>query len=274
MNKLYNRIDWENNTTPALNEDNLNDMSKAIDDIDDRVVDLGGGLLETLPTLQNLATNATQIINDTQGYATAAHDSADDAALSESNAEDSSEDSEAWAVGERNGVPVTSGDPTYENNAKYWASQSGTATLSSMADVNLVALADDQILRYDSGSSKWVNESLTLTATGTTYDPTTSGLVATNVQDAIDEVEGRVDTVEATVNKTSWSSTVSCLVGDTTCTITDADILTTSIIEPYIETASGDAVSYTNITVTTGQVVISFDALVEAADIMVKITNL
>ncbi len=30
-------------------------------------------------------------------------------------------DSEAWAVGERNGVPVLPTDPTYHNNAEYWA---------------------------------------------------------------------------------------------------------------------------------------------------------
>lgn len=29
-------------------------------------------------------------------------------------------DAEAWAVGTRNGVPVSSSDPTYHNNAKYW----------------------------------------------------------------------------------------------------------------------------------------------------------
>lgn len=31
------------------------------------------------------------------------------------------EDAEAYAVGTRGGVPVTSGDPAYENNAKYYA---------------------------------------------------------------------------------------------------------------------------------------------------------
>lgn len=31
------------------------------------------------------------------------------------------EDAEAWANGTRNGVPVTSGDPAYQKNAKYWA---------------------------------------------------------------------------------------------------------------------------------------------------------
>lgn len=51
----------------------------------------------------------------------------DDTDLSESDyqlieqAIESSEDSEAWAVGERDGVPVPSTDPTYHNNSKYWA---------------------------------------------------------------------------------------------------------------------------------------------------------
>lgn len=37
------------------------------------------------------------------------------------DAQGHAEDAEAWAVGERGGVPVTSGDETYDNNAKYWA---------------------------------------------------------------------------------------------------------------------------------------------------------
>ena len=38
MEKLYERIDFRNNTTPALNEDNLNAISKALDELDDRVI--------------------------------------------------------------------------------------------------------------------------------------------------------------------------------------------------------------------------------------------
>lgn len=34
-------------------------------------------------------------------------------------------DAEAWAVGTRNGIPVDSSDPTYHNNAKYYAEQAG-----------------------------------------------------------------------------------------------------------------------------------------------------
>lgn len=46
----------------------------------------------------------------------------------------------------------------------------------------------------------------TPTAATTTYDNTTSGLSATNVQNAIDEVEGRVDTVENKIPSTATSS--------------------------------------------------------------------
>lgn len=42
------------------------------------------------------------------------------------------EKSEAWAVGTRNGVPVSEGDETYNNNAKYWAEHSSGG---SSADV-------------------------------------------------------------------------------------------------------------------------------------------
>ena len=44
-----------------------------------------------------------------------------------------------------------------------------------------------------------VQPTATPTASGTTFDNTTSELQATNVQDAIDEVEGRVDTTESDV---------------------------------------------------------------------------
>ena len=48
-------------------------------------------------------------------------------------AEDSAEDAEAWAVGQRGGEDVGSSDPTYHNNAKYWSDQA-EETLSSKAD--------------------------------------------------------------------------------------------------------------------------------------------
>jgi hypothetical protein len=54
MNKLYDFIEWHNNTTPAINETNLNAMSQAIDDIDDRVIEIAGTVLETVPELEGM----------------------------------------------------------------------------------------------------------------------------------------------------------------------------------------------------------------------------
>jgi len=53
-------------------------------------------------------------------------ESRDEAVESASNAATSESNSEAWAVGERGGVPVSSGDDTYNNNSKYYSEQSGT----------------------------------------------------------------------------------------------------------------------------------------------------
>ena len=74
--------------------------------------------------------------------------------------------------------------------------------------------------------------------------------------------------------ETVYSSPVSCLAGDTYCTIQDSHILTTSIIEDYSENASGTKINVSSITVTTGQVVLNFDALSVDTDFMIKITNI
>lgn len=50
--------------------------------------------------------------------------------------------SEAWAVGERGGSPVASGDGTYHNNSKYYAEQAGeSATEASTSATEAAASA-------------------------------------------------------------------------------------------------------------------------------------
>lgn len=63
MIKLFERIFWHNNTTPALNETNLNLMSKAIDDIDNRVIELGSEVLEVVPQIQTYLAQAEDLVN-------------------------------------------------------------------------------------------------------------------------------------------------------------------------------------------------------------------
>ena len=104
------------------------------------------------------------------------------------------------------------------------------------------------------------------TAAQVSYDNTTSGLTATNVQDALDEIVGDLpDDV--------WTAAVSCLVGDTTCTITNAAIATTSVIDDYCQNASGTKIVVPEITVTTGQAVLHFAALEEATSFKLHIFN-
>lgn len=63
MEKLYERIDFVNDTVPALNDTNLNAMSKAIDDIDDRVILIAGDVLVTVPQLQEMIEHADELID-------------------------------------------------------------------------------------------------------------------------------------------------------------------------------------------------------------------
>ena len=41
------------------------------------------------------------------------------------------QEAEAWGVGKRNGVDVVPGDPTYENNSKYYAGRAGTSATNA-----------------------------------------------------------------------------------------------------------------------------------------------
>ena len=50
--KLYEQIVWHNDTTPAINEDNLNSMSQAIEDIDDRVIEIASTVMEDVPIIE------------------------------------------------------------------------------------------------------------------------------------------------------------------------------------------------------------------------------
>jgi len=75
----------------------------------------------TDPQYQN---NSKYYSEQGEGSATAAANSATDSADSATYSNNRALDSEAWAVGERDGEPVETTDPTYENNSKYYAEQS------------------------------------------------------------------------------------------------------------------------------------------------------
>lgn len=70
-----------------------------------------------------------------------------------------------------------------------------------------------------------------------------------------------------------WTTPALASVGDTSITISDASITTSSIIEVYCQNASGNPISITNMAVTTGQAVLSFYALAEATSFRLHVLN-
>ena len=108
---------------------------------------------------EDVASGSTYYHNNAKYYADAASDSATAAAGSEDNAEDSAEDAEAYAVGKRGGVDVESGDPAYENNAKYYAEEAATV-LADKLDAPATAGTAGQVLTSDGeGGQAWADPS-------------------------------------------------------------------------------------------------------------------
>ena len=75
---------------------------------------------------ESAKTDAVSAKNAASGSATAAAGSASSAKEDAQNAAQDADDAEAWAVGKRNGVDVSSTDPAYHNNAKYYKDQAQT----------------------------------------------------------------------------------------------------------------------------------------------------
>ena len=95
----------------------------------------------------------TDIKQDCEDARDEAVASAENAATSEENAGNSALDAEAWAVGERGGTPVTSGDDTYENNSKYYAELAETAWEN--VDEAVEFLTPQVTINFDTGELEY-----------------------------------------------------------------------------------------------------------------------
>lgn len=107
-----------------------------------------------------------------------------------------------------------------------------------------------------------------------TYNDLMEGLQ--NIADALED-----DVTEITNNAVEevsemagvWTNPANAEENDTSITITDASITTSSIIEVYCQNTSGNPVAVTNMTVTTGQAVLSFYALAENTTFKLHVLN-
>ena len=114
--KLYDRIIWHNDTEPALNEDNLNAMSKGLDDVDDRLIDLAGTIMEDVPQIledmEILEPAVASIASNVQRAETAA-DTAEDAAESATASEQAATTAADEATTAAENIEELLGAPTF-----------------------------------------------------------------------------------------------------------------------------------------------------------------
>lgn len=103
----------------------------------------------------------------------------------------------------------------------------GSSTLAGLTDVNLSSPSNNEVLKYDSSSQKWVNAP----DSGATYTEVTGTLTS----------------------------------GSTSITLQDASITTNSTIDIY----TSDGTEWTDVTLATGSVIITFEA--QSGDLGVKV---
>lgn len=89
---------------------------------------------------------ATEAVQDAEEAADNAEMSAAASATSANTSTQSARDSEAWAVGKRNGADVGATDPTYHNNSKYYSGIASGAVTSAQAVLAEVEDAKDDAL--------------------------------------------------------------------------------------------------------------------------------
>jgi len=106
--------------------------------------------------------------------------------LLEAEANDKSIDPTVNASGDplyQAGTGITISNPTASNVRTI---ANSITDLDDLTDVDISSPTNNQVLKYDNTSSKWVNGNLP--ASNVSYDNSDSGLDSTNVKDAIDEL--------------------------------------------------------------------------------------
>lgn len=151
------------------------------------------------------------------------------------------------------GVPVTATSPA------------GTALPAGAFVINqtVIAVVNSGVLTVLAGGA-----ASNMDAADVDYDNTVSGLTATDVQAAIDEVVSDLNNVTANVS-TYVSGTI--LAGNTTITLSSAAIQATSFIDIYFK---DKVLAPTAVTVSAGSIQIDINAEATDTDVAVRIANL
>lgn len=196
---------------------------------------------------------------------------------------------EGFAVGQQRGQDVPETSPYYHNNAKYYSDLTDPTALRNMSDVDVEDVQNGQVLKWNATTEKWENgtggggtsslddlsdveidtpsngqvlryntldsewQNMTLIS-----DSTTSGSTVWSSNKTNSELESKEDA------PTILTSTLSA--GSTSLTFSNAAITTTAMYDVY---ADKYGLTPTDITVTTGQAVLTFDA--QSSNVSVKL---
>ena len=222
------------------------------------------------------ASDAADSKTGAETAATNAGTSATAAAGSATSAQSYANDAHGWT--DNNG---DSGQSTYSatNNAYYWSqlAQQGAGVSSFNGRAGVVTSVsgdykDNQIplasvMHIGGGTQQNVAEALQAldnkpSGGVQSFNSRTGAVVPANGDyDATQVNYSSNVTVKAKIDEVAghWTTPVSCLTGDTTVTITDANLTTNStILATSCQTASGESAGWSKIVVTNGQAVMTF----------------
>ena len=129
--------------------------------------------------------------------------------------------------------------------------------VDDLSDVNITSLADGETIKYDSASSKWVNVAL-----GTAASKDSTNAVTQASTDLVES--GAVYTAMVGKEDAPTILTQTLSIGSTYVTFNDASITTSSILDVYADLYG---IAPTDITVTTGQAVLTFEAQTVAVSV-------
>ena len=154
---------------------------------------------------------------------------------------------------------------TVDGNAVTATAMDGTALPGGAFVINQSVLA---ILNSGVLTIVGVPGVSSVAASAVTYDNTGSGLSATDVQDAIDEVAGETTNIDT---KFGTYVTSTLTAGSTTLTFTDPAIKTTSFLDLYFWDA---VILYSAVSVSAGQAVFTVDAQSSNVNAALRVTDL
>ncbi len=196
---------------------------------------------------------------------------------------------EGFAVGQQRGQDVPSTSPYYHNNAKYYSELTDPTAFANLSDVDFDNLQNGQVPVYNSTSGKWENgtgggevSSLDDLTDVEITTPSDGQFLKYNSSDSEWQNVTVIDDSTTSASKV-WSSnktnselsskedaptilTSTLTSGSTSLTFSNAAVTTTAMYDVYVDKYG---LTPTDITITTGQAVLTFEA--QSADVSVKL---